>query len=76
MLSSAGIHEEMLKDSVRTLSYRNAIMQNPHLFKGKVVLDVRLVQPPADEADAAGGVRDGHPLHVRLQGRGQARHRD
>lgn len=30
----------MLKDSVRTLSYRNAIMQNPHLFKDKVVLDV------------------------------------
>ncbi len=35
-----GIHEEMLKDSVRTESYRNAIKQNPHLFKGKVVLDV------------------------------------
>ncbi|ORX39988.1 S-adenosyl-L-methionine-dependent methyltransferase [Kockovaella imperatae] len=35
-----GIHEEMLKDTVRTLSYRNAIMQNPHLFKGKTVLDV------------------------------------
>ena len=30
----------MLKDTVRTLSYRNAIMQNPHLFKGKTVLDV------------------------------------
>lgn len=36
-----GIHEEMLKDTVRTLSYRNAIMQNGHLFKGKTVLDVR-----------------------------------
>ncbi|KAI5449702.1 Nuclear SAM-dependent mono-and asymmetric methyltransferase [Naganishia albida] len=35
-----GIHEEMLKDTVRTLSYKNAIMQNPHLFKDKVVLDV------------------------------------
>jgi protein arginine N-methyltransferase 1 len=35
-----GIHEEMLKDQVRTLSYRNAIMQNGHLFKGKTVLDV------------------------------------
>jgi protein arginine N-methyltransferase 1 len=35
-----GIHEEMLKDTVRTLSYRNAIMQNGHLFKGKTVLDV------------------------------------
>ncbi|PWN46261.1 S-adenosyl-L-methionine-dependent methyltransferase, partial [Ceraceosorus guamensis] len=35
-----GIHEEMLKDTVRTDSYRNAIMNNPHLFKGKTVLDV------------------------------------
>lgn len=30
----------MLKDSVRTDSYRNAIINNPHLFKGKTVLDV------------------------------------
>ncbi|TFY75192.1 hypothetical protein EWM64_g8820 [Hericium alpestre] len=35
-----GIHEEMLKDTVRTGSYRAAIMNNPHLFKGKAVLDV------------------------------------
>ncbi|CAB63498.2 type I protein arginine N-methyltransferase Rmt1 [Schizosaccharomyces pombe] len=35
-----GIHEEMLKDDVRTLSYRDAIMQNPHLFRDKIVLDV------------------------------------
>ena len=35
-----GIHEEMLKDSVRTGSYRSAIMNNGHLFKGKTVLDV------------------------------------
>ncbi|KAK9478729.1 S-adenosyl-L-methionine-dependent methyltransferase [Lipomyces japonicus] len=35
-----GIHEEMLKDDVRTLSYRNAIYQNSHIFRGKVVLDV------------------------------------
>ncbi|KZT21407.1 S-adenosyl-L-methionine-dependent methyltransferase [Neolentinus lepideus HHB14362 ss-1] len=35
-----GIHEEMLKDSVRTGSYRNAIINNAHLFKGKTVLDV------------------------------------
>jgi hypothetical protein len=39
----AGIHEEMLKDQVRTNSYRNAIMQNSHLFKGKVVLDVGIL---------------------------------
>jgi type I protein arginine methyltransferase len=35
-----GIHEEMLKDEVRTTSYRNSIYNNPHLFKDKVVLDV------------------------------------
>lgn len=35
-----GIHEEMLKDDVRTKSYRNAILNNKHLFKGKTVLDV------------------------------------
>lgn len=35
-----GIHEEMLKDKVRTLSYRRAIYQNKHLFAGKIVLDV------------------------------------
>merc|ERR1712066_722130 len=35
-----GIHEEMLKDEVRTLTYRNSIWHNKHLFKGKVVLDV------------------------------------
>ncbi|KZZ96028.1 protein arginine N-methyltransferase 1 [Moelleriella libera RCEF 2490] len=37
---NAGIHEEMLKDEVRTRSYMNAIVQNKHLFKDKVVLDV------------------------------------
>lgn len=35
-----GIHEEMLKDEVRTITYRNAMYHNKHLFKGKVVLDV------------------------------------
>ncbi|KAA1077035.1 Protein arginine N-methyltransferase 1 [Puccinia graminis f. sp. tritici] len=35
-----GIHEEMLKDEVRTLSYRNSMIWNQHLFKDKVVLDV------------------------------------
>lgn len=35
-----GIHEEMLQDTVRTLSYRNAIIQNKEFFKDKVVLDV------------------------------------
>ncbi|XP_066993889.1 protein arginine N-methyltransferase 1 isoform X2 [Anabrus simplex] len=35
-----GIHEEMLKDEVRTLTYRNSMYHNKHLFKGKTVLDV------------------------------------
>ncbi|XP_014100865.1 protein arginine N-methyltransferase 1 [Bactrocera oleae] len=35
-----GIHEEMLKDEVRTITYRNAMYHNKHLFRGKVVLDV------------------------------------
>jgi hypothetical protein len=32
-----GIHEEMLKDEVRTKSYMNSIIKNPHLFKDKVL---------------------------------------
>jgi len=35
-----GILEEMLKDSVRTITYKNAILHNKHLFRDKVVLDV------------------------------------
>ncbi|KAK1312062.1 putative protein arginine N-methyltransferase 1 [Acorus calamus] len=38
--SHFGIHEEMLKDSVRTRTYQNVIYQNTFLFKDKVVLDV------------------------------------
>lgn len=30
----------MLKDEVRTVSYRNSILHNKHLFRGKIVLDV------------------------------------
>ncbi|MQM02650.1 hypothetical protein Taro_035417 [Colocasia esculenta] len=36
----ASIHEEMLKDTVRTKTYQNVIYQNTFLFKNKVVLDV------------------------------------
>ena len=42
-----GIHEEMRtsqigiqKDEVRTLTYRNSMYNNKHLFKDKIVLDV------------------------------------
>ena len=38
--SHISIHEEMLKDDVRTLAYMHAIEDNSHLFRGKVVLDV------------------------------------
>lgn len=38
--SSFHIHEEMLKDTVRTKSYMNAILYNKDSFKDKVVLDI------------------------------------
>jgi type I protein arginine methyltransferase len=38
--SFAGIHEEMLKDSVRTRTYMTSILRNEHLFRGRAVLDV------------------------------------
>jgi len=38
--SHFGIHEEMIKDSVRTNTYRRAIMENPELFTNKTVLDI------------------------------------
>jgi 2-polyprenyl-3-methyl-5-hydroxy-6-metoxy-1,4-benzoquinol methylase len=34
------IHEEMLKDQVRTLAYQKAIEGNPEDFKDKIVLDI------------------------------------
>ncbi|GKA75947.1 probable protein arginine N-methyltransferase 1.2 [Tanacetum coccineum] len=36
----SGIHEEMLKDVVRTKTYQNVIYKNKHLFMNKIVLDV------------------------------------
>lgn len=38
--SSFGIHKEMLSDKVRTDAYRQAIVDNPSLLKGAIVLDV------------------------------------
>jgi len=38
--SSYYIHEEMLKDAVRTRAYQRAIEDNPSCFKGKIVLDI------------------------------------
>ena len=38
--SSFHIHEEMLKDTVRTRTYQRAIEDNPEDFKGKIVLDI------------------------------------
>lgn len=38
--SSHHIHEEMLKDTSRTLTYQRAIEGNPEDFKDKIVLDI------------------------------------
>lgn len=38
--SSFGIHREMLSDKVRTDAYRQAIVSNPSLLNGAVVLDI------------------------------------
>jgi ribosomal protein L11 methylase PrmA len=38
--SHFNIHEEMLKDQIRTRCYMNSMVKNPHLFKDKIVLDV------------------------------------
>jgi type I protein arginine methyltransferase len=38
-----GIHEEMLKDEVRTLTYRNSIYHNKHLFKVKNLTTAALI---------------------------------
>jgi len=38
--SHFGIHEEMLKDWVRTDTYRRSMVNNRHLFQGKTVLDI------------------------------------
>ncbi len=38
--SHFSIHEEMLKDSIRTKAYMRAIVDNPEIFKDKIVLDV------------------------------------
>lgn len=32
-----GIHEEMLKDEVRTLTYRNSMWHNKHLFRVSIM---------------------------------------
>merc|ERR1719427_1620500 len=34
------VHRLMVRDEARTDSYRKAVMENCHLFKGKVVMDV------------------------------------
>ena len=34
------VHEKMIKDSIRTKSYLQAIENNTHLFHGKTVLDI------------------------------------
>ncbi|RID63897.1 hypothetical protein BRARA_E02860 [Brassica rapa] len=38
--SSFGIHREMISDKVRTEAYRDALLKNPSLMSGSVVMDV------------------------------------
>ena len=38
--SSYYIHEQMLKDKIRTGTYQEAILKNPDVFKDKIVLDI------------------------------------
>ncbi|CAA7016215.1 unnamed protein product [Microthlaspi erraticum] len=38
--SSFGIHKEMISDKVRTEAYRDALLKNPTLLSGSVVMDV------------------------------------
>ncbi|KAJ4893445.1 putative protein arginine N-methyltransferase 3 [Raphanus sativus] len=38
--SSFGIHREMISDKVRTEAYRDALLKNPSLLSGSVVMDV------------------------------------
>ncbi len=40
MHSRTGIHEEMLKDTSRTLTYQRGIEGKPMDFKDKIVLDI------------------------------------
>ena len=38
--SSYYIHEQMLRDKIRTGTYQDAIKNNPDIFKDKIVLDI------------------------------------
>ncbi|CAE1261257.1 PRMT6 [Acanthosepion pharaonis] len=38
--ASIEVHEEMLMDTVRTMTYRDAILKNQDLFKDKIVADI------------------------------------
>ena len=42
-----GIHEEMIKDSIRTCAYKDAILESKHRFKDKIVLDQYIYNAPA-----------------------------
>lgn len=65
--SHFGIHEEMLKDEVRTKCYMNAIEQNKHLFKDKIVLDVGCGTGILSMFAARAGTSHCQPLSLSMQ---------
>lgn len=69
-----GIHEEMLKDEVRTLTYRNAMYHNKHLFKGKVriitakyICKLYINSSKTNPGRFGHRMRYRHPIDVRCQ---------
>lgn len=65
-LGVAGIHEEMLKDTVRTRTYQQAICQNAFLFRDKVVMDVGAGTGILSMFAARAGARHVYAVRARL----------
>lgn len=68
----------MLKDEVRTLTYRNAVYHNRHLFRDKVVqihlLSIRLASTSYFPGSLGCGKWYWYSLYVRGQGRCEEGH--
>ena len=57
----------MLKDQLRTQTYKNAIFRNPQDFKDKVVLDVGAGTGVLSMFCAQAGARKGTQLTIQLK---------